>query len=97
MISEVLNSEPEQGLNQKYLVLLMISVMVIIVYDFTGKENQDEYIAEKQSRSIDEVFEMRNNIVKRSCSFIEQLNTANKIASIDELKGRATGKQTSLE
>ena len=36
--------------------------------------------------NIEEIFQSRKKILERSCSFITQLNTANQIATVNELK-----------
>ena len=36
--------------------------------------------------NIEEIFQSRKKILERSCSFIKQLNTANQIATVNELK-----------
>ena len=51
----------------------------------TCVENSSLEIVDDKSK-IEKVFHRRNTLLERSCSFINQLNTANRIAIIDELK-----------
>ena len=39
-----------------------------------------------ETREIEEVFHERNEILQRSCEFVNKLNTANRIATINQLK-----------
>jgi len=76
-------------------MFLTLSFLFITVYhnelcisiSYTAKNYVELYdVTEKRSLPIEEIFEMRKKIMKRSCSFIKQLIDANKIATIDELK-----------
>ena len=82
------NSKSGHNFYQKCILFLMLSFLFITVYQSNTFENSVELydVTEKKSPSIDEIFEMRRKIMRRSCSFIKQLISANKIATIDELK-----------
>ena len=51
----------------------------------TCAENFSPEIVDEGSK-IEEVFHRRKTLLERSCSFITQLNTVNRIASINQLK-----------
>ena len=62
--------------------------MFIKVYYSTAGQYSSEFydVVKKKFQSTSEIFELRRKIMKRSCSFLSQLKSANKIAKIDELK-----------
>ena len=82
------NSKSGHNFYQKCILFLMLSFLFITVYQSNTFENSVELydVTEKKSPSIDEIFEIRRKVMKRTCSFIKQLISANKIATIDELK-----------
>ena len=51
----------------------------------TCAKNLSLEIVDEKSK-IEEVFHRRKTLLERSCSYINQLNTANRIASINQLK-----------
>ena len=55
-----------------------------IVENISAKNSSLEIVDERSK--IEDVFYRRKTLLERSCSFINQLKTANRIATIDELK-----------
>ena len=76
---------------QKLLIAIIFIVFVVFVAKKNVLEKNRTTFVQKFSLvddifTIEEVFQRRKKILERSCSFIEQLNTANRIATVNELK-----------
>ena len=70
---------------QKCMIFLLFIIIAV------SNHNGDQYSFTfdhgiEKSLSMDEIFKMRAKIMKRSCTFIKQLKSANRIATIGDLK-----------
>ena len=73
--------------------MLSIEATVNVAEDAqNSNSNKDVPLEEKQNRNnfeslkIEDIFNQRNQILQRSCSFLRQLNNVNRRATINELK-----------
>ena len=84
-------------IKSKLIQKLLVAIILIIIVIHIATENVLEKICatcfQKISTeslddtfNIEEVFHRRKKILERSCSFIKQLKTANRIATANELK-----------
>ena len=87
------NNGPTSKVIKKLLaaVIILIAVIyncVIIVMDNVLENEASKNVGSLQTldEEVEQVFHRRKEILDRSCTFIKQLNTANRIATVKELK-----------
>ena len=85
------NNGPTSKIIKKVLAAVIILIAIIYIVMDNVLENEEsinigslETLHEEVE--LEQVFHERKEILDRSCSFIKQLNTANRIATVKELK-----------
>ena len=88
-----MNGGKNNGLTSKIIKKLLAAVIFLIAIIYIVMDNKLEKekrinigSLEALDEQVEQVFHRRKEILDRSCSFIKQLNTANRVATIKELK-----------
>ena len=69
-----------------YLIFLIFIVIIKENYPVVNENHNLEISMKDEILEIKEVFHQRQEILKRSCQFINKLNTVNRMATISQLK-----------
>ena len=69
-----------------YLIFLIFIVIIKENYPVVNENHNLEISMKDEILEIKEVFHQRQEILQRSCQFINKLNTVNRMATISQLK-----------